>query len=341
MARARILFFCGERSPWGRAHIEPLLADPSIEVAGFVVATDERWATFGRALSGPTPPQGLLRGLRTRLEAHTRQRTERARVEVLRRDMKARGVPFIECHDANSETALERFRALRPDLLFSAAYPQIFKKPLLSLASRGAVNSHPSLLPRCRGAHPVFWAIASGETTTGATIHEMTAALDEGPIMVQLSVPLHPTDAYGAVYDRLLSVVPALVDGLSRCLRDPDFTPVPQDHTRATYFRNDRTIHHRVFWAASSAKQVCDLVRACSGTAYCFAGKEQLHLLAAEPQDTSTALTNGLTVPPGTIVESTPLGLLVAAHGGFVLVKRLHRAPLLRWSKLQVGQILG
>lgn len=70
------------------------------------------------------------------------------------------------------------------DRVVSFGYRHILRKPVLDTAKLPVLNLHMSLLPFNRGAHPNFWAWADG-TPHGVTIHEMTAGLDEGPIVAQ------------------------------------------------------------------------------------------------------------------------------------------------------------
>jgi methionyl-tRNA formyltransferase len=99
---------------------------------------------------------------------------------------------------------------LEPELLVLADYGQIVPPELLELR-HGALNLHPSLLPRHRGATPIPAAILEGDTETGVTLMRMDAGLDTGPIVAQEPVPLAGTEttpeleaALELVADRLL-----------------------------------------------------------------------------------------------------------------------------------------
>ena len=83
------------------------------------------------------------------------------------------------------EAALETLRRLSPAAIVVVAYGQILPESVLSLPSRGCVNVHASLLPRYRGAAPIEWAIANGETRTGVTTIRIDAGLDTGDILLQ------------------------------------------------------------------------------------------------------------------------------------------------------------
>jgi len=78
--------------------------------------------------------------------------------------------------------SLELFQSHNADVAVVAAYGRILPETFLRAFPRGAINVHFSLLPKYRGAAPVNWAIANGETKTGVTTMQMDAGLDTGGI---------------------------------------------------------------------------------------------------------------------------------------------------------------
>ncbi len=89
------------------------------------------------------------------------------------------------------------------DLFALASYGRILPQALLDLPKLGALNVHPSLLPKYRGATPVQTALRNGDTETGVTIMLMDAGMDTGDIVLQERVPIEPDDTYGTLHDRL------------------------------------------------------------------------------------------------------------------------------------------
>src|ERR1700758_5166552 len=83
-----------------------------------------------------------------------------------------------------------------------------------TVPGRGTIEYHPSLLPRYRGPSSVNWPIIKGDTQTGLTIFRPSDGLDEGPIILQKTVPIGPDDTLGSVYfDRLFPLgVEALLE---------------------------------------------------------------------------------------------------------------------------------
>lgn len=89
------------------------------------------------------------------------------------------------------------------DLFVLASYGRILPGTLLELPSLGALNVHPSLLPKFRGATPIQTALLNGERETGVSIMLMDAGLDTGDLVLQERVAIAPGETYGELHDRL------------------------------------------------------------------------------------------------------------------------------------------
>ena len=81
-------------------------------------------------------------------------------------------------------------RALSPDLLVSIYFNQRLGKGALAISPRGAINLHPSLLPKHRGPLPHFWVVAAGDKYTGVTVHWINDRIDDGDIVRQRELPV-------------------------------------------------------------------------------------------------------------------------------------------------------
>lgn len=103
-------------------------------------------------------------------------------------------VPIVRyAGDADCEAALRRFQ---PDLICIVTFPRLIPARIAAAAPMGAINVHPSLLPRHRGTLPFFWTYYHGDDDAGVTIHRATDRFDAGPIIIQQRVPL--PRGYGA-----------------------------------------------------------------------------------------------------------------------------------------------
>ena len=84
--------------------------------------------------------------------------------------------------------------ALKPDAIIVVGYGRIIPQWMLDLPALGNINLHASLLPKYRGAAPIQWAIANGETVTGNTTMRLDAGLDTGDMLLQQQLPIKPDD---------------------------------------------------------------------------------------------------------------------------------------------------
>jgi len=337
----RVLFFCGERSPYGFAHLHPLLMEKRFTVTGVVFATEERWERFRQALSGRLPenPSLFQKGFRFVKQVAKRVLGRSGNTAAAISLCRDHNVPFFFIHDVNSQESLELFSKLYPQLILCAAYPQIFKRPLLNLAPLGAVNSHPSLLPRYRGAHPHFWALAQGEKFTGVSLHYMTEKVDCGDIIVQIPIVIEDADTYSSLYQKIIAVIPDCISKLADFMLDESKKAIPQDNSKATFFRNDREIHHCILWSIYTAEQIRNLVRACNGRAYFWVGGVKVLVEECTVDKTNRNLTNNIVVPPGTIVDVSRDKVSVKAKEGVVTLQR-YRVQGFHRVKFAVGRIL-
>lgn len=145
------------------------------------------------------------------------------------------GIPVLQPETFKDAESVQAVRELHPDVILVASYGRILPRGLLNVPSRGALNLHPSLLPRHRGPSPVAWTILCGDATAGVTVMEMVTKMDAGPIIAQRQLPLsdrETTESLSRVLasanaSLLLDVLPAWLGGEIRA--------VEQDPSRATY----------------------------------------------------------------------------------------------------------
>jgi len=115
----------------------------------------------------------------------------------------SKGLPVLQPERARQPEFVAGLASLRPDLIVVMAYGQILPPAILDLPPLGCVNVHTSLLPKYRGAAPIQWAVANGDTETGVTIMQMDAGMDTGGILTQRGTPIRPDDNAQTLHDRL------------------------------------------------------------------------------------------------------------------------------------------
>ena len=135
----------------------------------------------------------------------------------------------------NTPESLERLRGWKPDLIVVMAYGQILKPQVLNAAPLGCINVHTSLLPAYRGAAPIQWAIAGGESRTGVTIMQMDEGMDSGAIILQRSIDIGADETAGELHDRLGPLGAELLVQAVREIRCGCAERTPQDDALVTY----------------------------------------------------------------------------------------------------------
>ncbi len=100
------------------------------------------------------------------------------------------GADFCVVHNLNAKDYVKHVRNIAPDLIISYSAPQIIKPELLSVPKFGIINVHGALLPNYRGCMPSFWYLYNDEKLGGATVHFMSADIDDGDICLQDSVDI-------------------------------------------------------------------------------------------------------------------------------------------------------
>jgi methionyl-tRNA formyltransferase len=124
--------------------------------------------------------------------------------------------------------------ALKPDAIIVVGYGRIIPQWMLDLPPLGNINLHASLLPKYRGAAPIQWAIANGETVTGVTTMRIDAGLDTGDILEQEELGIASHDTAETLAPRLASIGAELMVETLRGLRESSIHPHPQDNSQAT-----------------------------------------------------------------------------------------------------------
>ena len=134
----------------------------------------------------------------------------------------------------NNEEFREQLRAIAPQTIIVVGYGRIIPQWMIDLPPLGNLNLHASLLPKYRGAAPIQWAIAMGETVTGVTTMRIDAGLDTGDILLQSEERIRPEDTAVTLAPRLAQTGAELMIATLAGLQSETITPTAQDNTKAT-----------------------------------------------------------------------------------------------------------
>jgi methionyl-tRNA formyltransferase len=123
---------------------------------------------------------------------------------------------------------------IRPDAILIVAYGRIIPRWMLDLPPQGNLNLHASLLPKYRGAAPIQWAVALGETVTGATTMRIDEGLDTGDMLLRAEMPIPPDQTSVDLFPLLADQgAQLMLDTLAR-LEGGGIVPITQDESLAT-----------------------------------------------------------------------------------------------------------
>ena len=149
-----------------------------------------------------------------------------------------------------------QLEAVAPDAIVVVAYGRIVPPWMLALPRLGCINLHASLLPKYRGAAPIQWAIARGESVTGNTTMLLEEGLDTGPILMQQAMVIGPEQTAAELLPALAEGGASLVVETLARLAAGDIEPRPQNHAGATLAPILRRDDGRMDFAARTATEL-------------------------------------------------------------------------------------
>ncbi len=150
--------------------------------------------------------------------------------------------------------AVELLRGLKPDAMVVVGYGKIIPQSIIDIPPHGIVNVHASLLPRYRGAAPVQWAIARGETATGVTTMRIDAGLDTGDILLQRETAIGPEETALELTQRLAAMGADLLVETLAGLERGEVVPRPQNSVAATFAPVLKKEDGLIDWARPAAE---------------------------------------------------------------------------------------
>ena len=146
------------------------------------------------------------------------------------------GIPVLQPEKIRNNQELKaRLEAIQPDAVIVVAYGRLIPAWMLDLPRYGNLNLHGSLLPKYRGAAPIQWAVANGESVTGVTTMRLDEGMDTGDMLLRRELPIGPTDTAEDLFPRLAEIgAPLMVETLAG-LEAGSITPQKQDNSLASY----------------------------------------------------------------------------------------------------------
>ena len=229
-----------------------------------------------------------------------------------------RGLPvFQPASLRRDEEARRQITELAPDIIVVVAYGLFLPADTLAVPAFGALNLHPSLLPRHRGPSPVATAILDGDATTGVTLMQLDEGMDSGPIITQRSTSIRADETAEDLTVRLFETGADMLAETIQQWRSGQIMSTPQDETEATVTRLLEREDGAIDWKRS-ANYIVRQLRAYHPWpgAFTYWKGRQTKVLWAKALDTDTGSA------AGEVVE-VPQGIAVATGKGALLLRRV------------------
>ena len=253
------------------------------------------------------------------------------------------GLDVFQPQRVREAQAFGHLEATRADAFVVVGYGQIIPRAVIDLPPLGCVNVHASLLPKYRGAAPINWAIARGETVTGVTTMLIEERLDAGDILLARETTIGPEETAIEVAERLAVMGADLLIETLTCLQTGTIMLRKQNEDQATLAPILKREDGRIDWSLP-AQEIFNLVRGFvpwPGSYTSFRGK-RLHIHRAKP-------VAGDTMEPY-VIRSVENVVRVGCGEGTALQieeiqmegkKRMAAADFLRGNRPQENERLG
>jgi methionyl-tRNA formyltransferase len=258
-------------------------------------------------------------------------------------------IPVYQLVSLKTEQACEALRSLDADLGVMAYVLQFVPQDFATIPRRGMIQYHPSLLPRHRGPSSINWPIIRGDARTGLTIFRPTDGLDEGPVILQLEVPIGPDDTLGTVYfNHLFPMGIAALQEAADLVLSGRAKETAQDESQASYEGWCRAAEARINWH-NHVDLIYNLIRGCNpapGAWTTFNGKTlQLFDARKHPVGRYSQVKGSI----GAVAAIDEKSVLVTAQGGQVEVltlrydngKKLPAPQICVEAGIRAGTVLG
>jgi methionyl-tRNA formyltransferase len=272
-----------------------------------------------------------------------------AKPDPLRTAAGERGLRLFQLSSLRGDEAQQAIGDLHADLGIMAYVLQFVPQHFVTVPKHGTIQFHPSLLPRYRGPSSINWPIIRGDTSTGLTIFRPTDGLDEGPVLLQKTVPIGPDDTLGSLYfERLFPLgVQALLEAADLVVGGAA-TQTVQREDQASYEGWCRAPEARIHWHGH-VDQVYNLIRGCNPAPGAWTTLDGRKLQVLDARKHLTRTFGAVRGKPGQCVAIGAESIRVCAQGGELEIfklkledaKKLPAVQLCAEAGIGVGTMLG
>lgn len=249
------------------------------------------------------------------------------------------GVTVHKIKNINDPENVELIRSLQPDVIFVFGWSQLISKHILDIPPLGCIGTHPALLPRNRGRHPIVWALVEGLEESGLTFFYIDEGTDSGDILWQKPFPVTLEDDAGSLYEKIKALTSEAIREFLPQLEWGAAPRIPQDHSQATYWRKRTEKDGEIHWTAPTMTTytlIRALARPYVGAHTYLRGEKMLIWRARLPEKPLPPEAMG--PQPGNIFARTGTGFDVRTGDGYLTVLEYELAGE---GLLEIGTQLG
>ena len=258
------------------------------------------------------------------------------------------GIPVHQPERIRRPESIEQLRAIAPEVMAVVGYGQIIPQSIIDIPQHGILNVHASLLPKYRGAAPIQWSIANGESQTGVTIMQIDAGMDTGDMLLKSTSPILPDQTAPELSAQLAPLGANLLIQALRQIETGNAVREKQNNGDATYAPILRKEDGRIEWSRT-ADHIYNRLRGFTpwpGAYTTFRG-QALSIAWAKP--TQAEVASGEILPEATLrIHNRRLYVRCGGESALEIVevqpagkKRMVVDAFLNGYKVQQGERLG
>jgi methionyl-tRNA formyltransferase len=247
------------------------------------------------------------------------------------------GIRVYQIRKINEPTSIDLIISLKPDIIFVFGWSQLISKEILSIPPLGCIGTHPALLPRNRGRHPLIWALVEGLSESGLTFFYICEGMDDGDILWQKSFSITAEDDASTLYDKVKRLASEAIEEFLPQLENGTAPRVVQDHGLATYWRKRGESDGQINWSDPSAK-IHNLIRALTHPyvgAHTFHKSSRVTVWRAR-LGKELLSHEAIELDPGTVIERGDLYANVRTGDGYISILECQGL-----DEIKIGMRLG
>jgi folate-dependent phosphoribosylglycinamide formyltransferase PurN len=206
--------------------LQPIMDDPTIKIVGALVDCRPRPSLKKRFLKNLKRGRG---GYMIVMLFKSRMAKKKPSIDVPA-FFSSHSISCIETQEPYSEEVANKLKSLLPEALVMLSGFGIVKEPLLSLAPQGILSYHHGNMRKYRGQPVGFWELYHGEKEMGITVQRLSAGLDRGTPIVEMTIPIEKGDNVATLRGRALDSSTGMMHKALQLVQQPDYKPMDIDH---------------------------------------------------------------------------------------------------------------